>query len=209
MKKYIKYFIIVIAIVFVCVIIAILYQKNNEMKIIESKRQAVELDEKEYEGKYQSFNNEQYKEKPQRIVFKKENSINEFYVFKKKDEEFERVLRTCEDRMSYSAMEDYNMWCFTPYTIKDISNSNENFIIFDYDDKIENKDYIYDIDFNRNIFFRFSNRTRLFRLMDYLSCIYKPVNMEELKVIIGKEDFIPQNQITSGYKYMNPTFLMD
>ena len=86
---------------------------------------------------------------------------------------------------------------------------NENFIIFDYDDKIENKDYIYDIDFNRNIFFRFSNRTRLFRLMDYLSCIYKPVNMEELKVIIGKEDFIPQNQITSGYKYMNPTFLMD
>ncbi|MBO5398125.1 MAG: hypothetical protein J6A36_04265 [Clostridia bacterium] len=77
MKKYIKYFIIVIAIVFVCVIIAILYQKNNEMKIIESKRQAVELDEKEYEGKYQSFNNEQYKEKPQRIVFKKENSINE------------------------------------------------------------------------------------------------------------------------------------
>lgn len=209
MKKYIKYFIIVIAIVFVCVIIAILYQKNNEMKIIESKRQAVELDEKEYEGKYQSFNNEQYKEKPQRIVFKKENSINEFYVFKKEDEEFERVLRTCEDRMSYSAMEDYNMWCFTPYTIKDISNSNENFIIFDYDDEIENKDYIYDIDFNRNIFFRFSNRTRLFRLMDYLSCIYKPVNMEELKVIIGKEDFIPQNQITSGYKYMNPTFLMD
>ena len=45
--------------------------------------------------------------------------------------------------------------------------------------------------------------------MDYLSCIYKPVNMEELKVIIGKEDFITQNQITSGYKYMNPTFLLD
>ena len=45
--------------------------------------------------------------------------------------------------------------------------------------------------------------------MDYLSYIYEPVNMEELKEIIGKSDFIPKDQIISGYKYMNPAFMMD
>ena len=125
------------------------------------------------------------------------------------EEDFDRVLRCCEDRMAYSAMEDYNMWCFTPYSMEDISNLNENFIVFDYDDEIENKDYIYETDFNKDIFFRFSNRTRLFRLMDYLSFIYEPVNMEKLKEIIGKDDFIPKDQIMSGYKYMNSGLLMD
>ena len=78
-----------------------------------------------------------------------------FYVFNNGDEEFDRVLKVCEDRMAYSAMEDYNMWSFTPYIMQDVSNSNENFIVFDYDDEIEHKNYTYDIDFNRNIFFRF------------------------------------------------------
>lgn len=209
MKKYIKYFIIVIIMLFISITIFVLYQKNNERKLIESKRIAVELDEKEYAGRYLEFVSEQYQEKPKRIIFKKENTNNEFYVFNNGDEEFDRVLKVCEDRMAYSAMEDYNMWSFTPYIMQDVSNSNENFIVFDYDDEIEHKNYTYDIDFNRNIFFRFSNKTRLYRLMDYLSYIYEPVNMEELKEIIGKSDFIPKDQIISGYKYMNPAFMMD
>lgn len=209
MKKYMKYLISIGIILIIFMFISVLCVKYNERKLIETKKQAVELDEKEYEGKYQSFVSEQYSEKPKRIVFKKENSINEFYVFKNGEEDFDRVLRCCEDRMAYSAMEDYNMWCFTPYSMEDISNLNENFIVFDYDDEIENKDYIYETDFNKDIFFRFSNRTRLFRLMDYLSFIYEPVNMEKLKEIIGKDDFIPKDQIMSGYKYMNSGLLMD
>ena len=150
-----------------------------------------------------------YKENPQRIIFKKENTTNQFYVFSKDDEEYDRILKVTEDRMYYSANQDFNLWSFTPYVLSDVSDSNENFIIFDYNDEIDNKDYMYETDFNRNIFFRFSNNTRLYRLMDYLSYIYKPVNVEELKLIIGKEDFIPKEQIISGYKYMNPSLLMD
>lgn len=208
MKKYMKYLISIGIILIIFMFISVLCVKYNERKLIETKKQAVELDE-EYEGKYQSFVSEQYREKPKRIVFKKENSINEFYVFKNGEEDFDRVLRCCEDRMAYSAMEDYNMWSFTPYSMEDISNLNENFIVFDYDDEIENKDYIYETDFNRDIFFRFSSITRLFRLMDYLSFIYEPVNMEKLKEIIGKDDFIPKDQIMSGYKYMNSGIFMD
>ena len=77
----------------------------------------------------------------------------------------------------------------------------------DITDSVKND--IYETDFNKDIFFRFSNRTRLFRLMDYLSFIYEPVNMEKLKEIIGKDDFIPKDQIMSGYKYMNSGLFMD
>ena len=209
MKKIVKCFFAIALILIILVFLFFLYIKVKEKKLIASKRQIVEIDEAEYGEKYQQFVSEQYKETPKRIVFKKENTINEFYVIKSDEEEFDRVLKVCEDRMSYSAMQDFNLWCFTPYTMEDISNSKENFIVFDYDDEIENKNYIYDTDFNRNIFFRFSNNTRLYRLMDYLSYIYEPVNMEELKKIIVKNDFIPKEQIISGYKYMNPSFLMD
>ena len=111
--------------------------------------------------------------------------------------------------MYYSSNQDFNLWCFTPYILSDISNSNENFIIFDYDEEIEDYAYMHDIDFNIDIFFRFSNNTRLYRLLDYLICFKESVEMNELKEIIGKDDFISKNQITSGYKYMNPSFFIN
>lgn len=209
MKKIMKcIFILLISIVLVVSII-FLFKMVSKNLLIKEKREIVEKDEQEYGDRYETFSSEVYKEKPKRIIFKKENTTDQFYVFENTHEEFERVLRVAEDRMYYSANQDFNLWSFTPYILKDISNSSENFIVFDYDEEIDNREYIYEIDFNRNIFFRFSNSTRLYRLMDYLSYLYEPVNMNELKSIIGKDDFIPKKQIMSGYKYMNPSLLMD
>lgn len=117
MKKIVKCFFAIALILIILVFLFFLYIKVKEKKLIASKRQIVEIDEAEYGEKYQQFVSEQYKETPKRIVFKKENTINEFYVIK----------------------------------------SDE----------------------------------------------------EELKKIIVKNDFIPKEQIISGYKYMNPSFLMD
>ena len=111
--------------------------------------------------------------------------------------------------MYYSFNQDPNNWAFTPYLIEDISNSNENFIIFDYDDYTNNKDYIYDTDFNRDIFLRFSKGTRLYRLVDYLIEREHKYTINKLREKISKEEFVPANQILSGFKYMNPTSFAD
>lgn len=209
MKKIIKYILIVVIILISIYCIYSGYRYLSIKQIIEEKKQLVEKDAIEYGEKYEKFSSEVYKEKPDRIIFKKENTINEFYVFNIGDKEYDNVLKLSEDRMFYSANQDFNLWCFTPYTLDDISNSNENFIIFDYNDNSENKDYMYDWDFNRDIFFRFSNNTRLYRLMDYTTYIKESVNKENLQTIIGKDEFINKNQIISGYKYMNPSLFTD
>ena len=144
-----------------------------------------------------------------RIIVKKAETNNQFLVFDKEHEEYERLLKVAEDRMSNSMMQDFNLWGFTPYTLKDVSESKENFVIFDYDEEIEDRDYMVDISFNRDIFFRFPNSTRLYRLIDYLSYCFEPVDSGSLKYIMDKSDFIPENQIVSGYKYMNPSYFMD
>ncbi len=107
--------------------------------------------------------------------------------------------------MYYSSNQDFNMWSFTPYTIDDISSSVENFIIFDYDDDNSQKNYFYDTDFNRTIFFRYSNQTRLYRLIDYLTYKKEKYSIENLREKINKKEFVPKGEIISGYKYMNPS----
>lgn len=209
MKKSVK----VIFGIIICIVIIMIaffsYKAISKNEMIHKKKALVEKDESQYGNSYQSFKRGEYKENPDRIVFKQENTINEFYVFDKNDSEYEHLLKVIEDRMYYAANEDFNLWCFTPYVLEDISNSNENFIVFDYDEDIENKDYTYENDFNRDIFFRFSNSTRLYRLLDYLICLKESVKMDELKEIIGKDDFIPKDQIVSGYRYMNPSLYWD
>lgn len=183
------------------------YEKKDVVlkdKYHEEKKNIVEKDELEYGDNYEVFESKVYKEKPKRIVVKKENTTNEFFIFDEKNTEYEHLLKVALDRMYYSAMQDYNLWSFTPYSLKDITNSNENFIIFDYDDDVSQKDYLIDTDFNRDIFFRFSTNTRLFRLIDYLTYDCKKYSSDELRNAIGKEEFVPKNQIISGYKYMNP-----
>ncbi len=174
-----------------------------------AKKNLVEKDENEYGEIYEIFKSEVYKEEPERIIIKKENTKNEFYIFDKENKEYEHLLRVALDRMYYSSNQDFNFWSFTPYSIDDISNSNENFIIFDYNDDISQKSYFYDTDFNRTIFFRFSNQTRLYRLIDYLTYKETKYSIEELRERINKEEFIPEDQIISGYKYMHPSYNSD
>ena len=133
----------------------------------------------------------------------------EIEIFDKSNKEYEHILKVALDRMYYSFNQDPNNWAFTPYLIEDISNSNENFIIFDYDDYTNNKDYIYDTDFNRDIFLRFSKGTRLYRLVDYLIEREHKYTINKLREKISKEEFVPANQILSGFKYMNPTSFAD
>lgn len=195
-------------VIFVAVIFLIILGGYSiaQMDYLEKKK-IVEEDEIEYGENYQVFKSSVYKEKPERIIVKKENTTNEFYIFDKNNEEYEHLLKVTLDRMYYSSNQDFNLWSFTPYTISDISNSNENFIVFDYNDDCSKKDYTYDMDFNRDIFFRFSESTRLFRLIDYLTYNSKEYTIEELRSAINKEEFVPEEQIMSGYRYMNPSYL--
>ena len=209
MKKIIKYGIIIGILIIVMILSFSFYRIIADNLIINEKRALVEKDELEYGDNYQAFEKEVYKEKPDRIIVKKSETTNQFYVFDKDNEEYERLLKVAEDRMYNAMLQDFNLWGFTPYILKDVSESNENFVIFDYDEDVEGRDYMVDISFNRDIFFRFSNSTRLYRLIDYLSYCFEPVDAEELKYIMDKSDFIPKDQIVSGYKYMNPTYFMD
>lgn len=203
----------IICILIICIIIVLIgiscYKVISNNNVVNQKKKIVIKDEKDYGEEYQKFKSEVYTEKPTRIIYKKDNTINEFFVFDKNEEEYEHLLKVAEDRMYYSSNQDCNLWGFAPRTIEYISKSNNNFIIFDYDEDIENKDYTYDIDFNRNIFFTFPSSNRLYRLLDYLTCLKDPIQEDELKNVIGKNDFIPESQLTSGYKYMHPSLNWD
>lgn len=209
MKKVIKYGLIIGILIVVIFLTFLSYKIISNNFVIKEKREIVEKDELEYGDNYQEFKCEIYKQKPDRIIVKKAETNNQFFVFDKEHEEYERLLKVAEDRMSNSMMQDFNLWGFTPYTLKDVSESKENFVIFDYDEEIEDRDYLVDISFNRDVFFRFPNSTRLYRLIDYLSYCYEPVDSGSLKYIMDKSDFIPEDQIVSGYKYMNPSYFMD
>lgn len=203
----------IICILIICIIIVLIgiscYKVISNNNVVNQKKKIVIKDEKDYGEEYHKFESEVYTEKPTRIIYKKDNTINEFFVFDKNEEEYEHLLKVAEDRMYYSSNQDCNLWGFAPRNIEYISKSNNNFIIFDYDEDIENKDYTYDIDFNRNIFFTFPSSNRLYRLLDYLTCLKDPIQEDELKNVIGKNDFIPESQLTSGYKYMHPSLNWD
>ena len=78
MKKIVK--IITIIMIIVIVICGIYYALNkNYFK----KKKAVEDDEKNYGEEYMEFKSAVYKEKPERIIIKKQGTANEFYIFDK------------------------------------------------------------------------------------------------------------------------------
>ena len=94
--------------------------------------------------------------------------------------------------MFYSAIDDYNLGCFTPDSIDEMITSGNNYIIFDYD----NKDLL-DSDYNRDIVLKFNENTRLYRLATYLSYYKEPI----LKKNLPKKEFADKTGIT-GYQYM-------
>ena len=155
----------------------------------------IEQDEAGYGDNYQEFNNisNVYKRKPDRIYFKSPDA-NGFYLFDKTDKDYEHLLEVSEDRMFYSTIEDYNLYCFTPDSIDTMMKSGDTYIIFDYDNGDLSE---LDIDYQKNLIFRFPHSTRLYRLATYLSYFKEMIPRNEL----GKSEFANNTKI-SGYKYI-------
>lgn len=155
----------------------------------------IEQDEADYGDNYQEFDHfsNVYKRKPDRIYFKSPDA-NGFYLFDKNDKDYEHLLEVSEDRMFYSTIEDYNLYCFTPDSIDTMMKSGDTYIIFDYDNGDLSE---LDIDYQKNLIFRFPQSTRLYRLATYLSYFKEMIPRNEL----GKSEFANNTKI-SGYKYI-------
>lgn len=162
-------------------------------------KEKIEKDEADYGNDYQKISTyypSVYKKEPDRIYFKS-SKIGAFYAFEKEDENFKHLLEVVEDRMHYSVIDDYNLNCFTPDSINKMMTSGENYIIFDYDNENLSE---FSEDYNKDIIFKFSENTRLYRLVTYLSYYKKPI----LKSNLPKKEFA-NNTYISGYKYMTYT----
>ena len=161
---------------------------------IEQLKEKIVKDEEDYGNSYKDFKAQYpyvYKKDPDRIYFKS-SKVGTFYVFEKNDENYKHLLEVAEDRMLYSANDDYNLRCITPESIDEMKKSGNNYIIFDYD----NKD-LFDSDYNRDIILKFNENTRLYRLITYLSYYKEPI----LKKDLPKKEFADKIGIT-GYQYM-------
>ena len=170
--------------------IAKLMSKNE----INQLKEKIEKDEESYGDNYKDFKTQYpyaYKQDPDRIYFKS-SKVGTFYVFEKEDENFKHLLEVSEDRMFYSAIDDYNLRCFAPDSIDEMIISGNNYIIFDYD----NKD-LADSGDNKDIILKFNENTRLYRLATYLSYYKEPIFKKDLP----KKEFAERTGIT-GYQYM-------
>lgn len=166
---------------------------ENEINKLKEK---IEKDEADYGDNYQEFktyNPYVYKKEPDRIYFKS-SKIGAFYVFEKEDENYEHLLEVIEDRMHYSVIDDYNLSCFAPDSIDKMMTSGENYIIFDYDNGTLSE---FDTKYNKDIIFKFSENTRLYRLVTYLSYYKESI----LKSDLAKKEFADNTKM-SGYQYM-------
>lgn len=162
-------------------------------------KEKIEKDEADYGNDYQKISTyypSVYKKEPDRIYFKS-SKIGAFYAFEKEDENFKHLLEVVEDRMHYSVIDDYNLNCFTPDSINKMMTSGENYIILDYDNENLSE---FSEDYNKDIIFKFSENTRLYRLVTYLSYYKEPI----LKSNLPKKEFA-NNTYISGYKYMTYT----
>ena len=150
---------------------------ENELKQLKAK---IEKDEADYGDNYQKFMDSayasNYKRTPDRIYFKS-GLEDGFYVYEANDENYGHLLEVVEDRMSYTVMEDYNLYAFTPDSIQTMLTSKDNYIIFDYDNGTLTKQ---DNNFQKDIIFRFSENTRLYRLVTYLSHNKELITKENL-----------------------------
>lgn len=165
--------------------------KLMSRKEIEQLKEKIVKDEEDYGNNYKDFKTSYpyvYKKNPDRIYFKS-SKVGTFYVFEKDDDNYKHLLEVAEDRMFYSAIDDYNLMCFAPDSIDEMITSENNYIIFDYDNK--------DSDYNRDIILKFNENTRLYRLIIYLSYYKEPI----LKKDLPKKEFADKTGIT-GYQYM-------
>ncbi len=172
--------------------LAALMSKNE----INQLKEKIEKDEADYGDDYQKFSTYNpyiYKKEPDRIYFKS-SKIGAFYVFDKEDENYKHLLEVIEDRMYYSVIDDYNLNCFTPDSINTMMTSEQNYVVFDYNNENASES---DSDYNKDIIFKFSENTRLYRLVTYLSYYKEPI----LKSNLPKKEFADNTKM-SGYAYM-------
>lgn len=151
----------------------------------EKLRKTIEEDEAEYGNQYQKLNYLNYKEKPDRIIYKPKEK-DKFYVFSGKETEFEHLLEVAEDRMHYSMVEDYNMTAFKTDSIDRILSSGQNYIIFDYD--IEKYDNTNNGE-TRPIVFKLKDNNRCYRLFSYVTQFRKSYSPESLTKMLRKKGF--------------------
>ena len=166
---------------------------ENEIKQLKETIEKDELDYGDNYKKFETYNPNVYKKEPDRIYFKS-SKIGAFYVFEKDDDNYKHLLEVAEDRMHYSVIDDYNLNCFTPVSINKMMTSGENYIIFDYDN--ENLSEL-DSNYNKDLVFSFSENTRLYRLVTYLSYYKESI----LKDNLPKKEFA-NNTLITGYRYM-------
>ncbi len=155
----------------------------------------IEQDEQEYGNDYRECTYITNKN-PDRIYFKSAKEPG-FYMFERSEENFEHLEDVCEDRMSYSTIDDFNLYCFTPDSIDTMMVSEKNYVIFDYDSGELNN-------YQKDIIFTFSENTRLYRLIKYLSNDKEIISRENL----GKDEFASDTK-TTGYKYMTNDYYGD
>ena len=197
MKKYFKYVIMLIILISIVFVLTGCDENKNSysQKEISELKAQIEKDEADYGDTYLKFTHcpYVYKREPDRIYFKSSGKEG-FYLFDKEDENYNHLLEVSEDRMAYSVMQDFNLWCFTPDSVSTMMTSGDNYIIFDYD----NGDLTeYDSDFQKDLIFRFFEESRLYRLVSYLSYYKDLIPKEKLE----KEEFATDTSI-SGYRYM-------
>lgn len=156
-------------------------------------RLQIEKDEADYGDNYQEFTHQAYQRKPDRIISKMGDQDG-FHIYEKTDKHYAHLLEVAEDRMFWSTCEDYNLWCFTPDSVDTMMTSGDQYIIFDYDNDTTD---VTDPDFQRDLVFRFTDQTRLYRLALYLSYQTELISREDLP----KEEFAADTTI-SGYAYM-------
>lgn len=153
----------------------------------------VEEDEAGYGDHYQTFTHSAYKRAPDRIITKLGDQDG-FHIYEKTDAYYEHLLEVSEDRMFYSTCEDFNLWCFTPDSVDTMMTSGEQYIIFDYDNGVAQRG---DTAYQKDLVFRYSDQSRLYRLVRYLSYQTELIARENLP----KKEFASDTTI-SGYKYM-------
>ena len=162
----------------------------------EALKAKVEQDVAEYGNNYRECTYIKNKN-PDRIYFKSANQPG-FFMFEKTEECFAHLEDVCEDRMSYSVIDDFNLNCFSPDSIDTMLVSEKNYVVFDYDSENLNETDMY---YQKPIIFSFSEGTRLYRLLTYLSNSKEIISRENL----GKDEFA-SNTKTTGYKYMNDDY---
>ena len=172
-KKKVILILVRIAILIIIGIVSAFFIRLNKLKTI------VEQDESGYGKEYLKLSESyaKYSDAPDRILYKSKEK-DRFYIFENSDKNFEHLLEVCEDRMSYSLMEDYTGAQFKTVSLEKMMEAEDNYIIFDYTSE-EKKLY------NKPITYQLRDWNRLKRLLDYMCYMRRTYDYMDIGNIRG------------------------